>query len=162
MMALQRHASPYRAVQKRGRGDELETGSAWSSAEIDCPCGLIDHEEILRQAADAYNRRDIDAVLALYDPGVAQRTILSGTARGHDGIRDLVLQQWEEFDSTIDVVEVEVLENGQVLATLGFVARAGGMEQRQELGWLISFRGERAIRVQIYPSVDDARRAAAS
>ena len=121
---------------------------------------MIDYEQILRQGADAYNRRDLDAFLALYDPGIEQRTILSGTARGHEGLRELALGQWEEFDSTVDVVEVEVLENGQVLATIGFVARAGGMEQRQELGWLISFRGEKAIRVQIHPSVDDARRAA--
>ena len=56
-------------------------------------------EEVVRRFLDAWNRRDLEAILDLADPEIeyvnAPSAVESGTRRGHDGIETVVVKQWE-------------------------------------------------------------------
>jgi ketosteroid isomerase-like protein len=75
--------------------------------------------ELVHQAADAFNRRDLDAYLALADPAVEGRSLLvavEGDYHGHEGVR----RWWRDVfdaspDFTIDIVDVRDL--GEVTLT---------------------------------------------
>jgi ketosteroid isomerase-like protein len=66
--------------------------------------------ERLRQALDAFNRRDLDAILALVDDDVEylpRAAAMEGSHHGHDGIR----RWWEDvFDVWPDVTSQLVEE----------------------------------------------------
>lgn len=69
--------------------------------------------EQAKRAADAYNRRDVEAVLQDLDPEVewhsAISILLGGQAtvyRGHDGVREL----FREFEDVLDEIHVEFSE----------------------------------------------------
>ena len=55
---------------------------------------------VVRRAFDAYNRRDMDSLLALLDPEVEVRSLMTeaerSTYRGHEGVRE-----W--FEAVLDV-----------------------------------------------------------
>jgi ketosteroid isomerase-like protein len=51
---------------------------------------------------DAFNRRDIDAVLEYLDPDVEWPNVLEGrTIRGRDAVREYWTRQFELIDSTV-------------------------------------------------------------
>ena len=65
--------------------------------------------ELYRRLAEAFNRRDLDAALALMDDDVevASRIVaIEGGLRGHDG----VLRWWQNWLDTWPDYKVEVLE----------------------------------------------------
>lgn len=67
--------------------------------------------ELLHQAIDTFNRRDLDAFLALMDPGVEftpyERALEGlGPYRGHDGVRTW----WEESSATLPDLRAELYE----------------------------------------------------
>ena len=66
--------------------------------------------ELVYQAADAFNRRDLDANLALMDDdveAVPRAASIEGSYHGHDGIRRFWKNLLDAFpDFTIEVVEV--------------------------------------------------------
>ena len=76
--------------------------------------------ELVYQAYDAFNRRDMDAYLALADADVevgSRLAAMEGGYHGHDGIR----RWWQNMldaspDRTVDIVEVRDL--GDVTLTL--------------------------------------------
>ena len=84
--------------------------------------------ELAHRAAEAFNRRDLDAFLALMDDDVeiaSRIVVIEGGLRGHDGVRRW-WQNWLDTwpDYKVDVVEVR--DAGDVtLAAL----RALGMER---------------------------------
>ena len=49
-------------------------------------------EQLVRRAVEAFMARDLDAILALADPGIEVRSLLTEAERslyhGHDGVRD--------------------------------------------------------------------------
>jgi ketosteroid isomerase-like protein len=67
---------------------------------------------LLRRAVDAFNRRDLDAALALHDPGVEftpyERVVEGlGPYRGHDGVRAWFENSLEAFpDLTAELLDV--------------------------------------------------------
>jgi ketosteroid isomerase-like protein len=65
--------------------------------------------ELARRAADAVNRRDLDALLALTDPEVVTATrtlgVEGGTYHGHEGIRTW----WDGIFSAFPDFNVEVI-----------------------------------------------------
>jgi ketosteroid isomerase-like protein len=67
--------------------------------------------ELVHQAIDAFNRRDLDAFLALMDPGVEftpyERALEGlGPYRGHDGVRNW----WEESFAALPDLRAELNE----------------------------------------------------
>ena len=68
----------------------------------------LDREAAIRRLYDAFNRRDVDAVLAALAPDVAWPNMLDNiTIRGHDAVRAYWLRQ---FDTTAPNVEPTAIE----------------------------------------------------
>ena len=72
--------------------------------------------ELMQRAFDAFNRRDLEAYLALMDDEVesgSRLVAIEGDYRGHDGVR----RWWESLKETLpnDTVEVaEVRDHGNL------------------------------------------------
>src|SRR5438876_12173136 len=85
--------------------------------------------ELLRQAIDAFNRRDLDAYLATQDPGVEftpyERAVEGlGPYRDHDGIRTWWENSLEAFpDLTADYYEIRDL--GEITLARGSLRGSG-------------------------------------
>ena len=73
------------------------------------------HEELIRQAYQAFNTRDIDTALDLLQPDVHwPNGWEGGYVDGHDGVRTYWLQQWQELDPVVKPVSFRVMPDGQI------------------------------------------------
>ena len=69
------------------------------------PAGDSQRIEELRRLYDAFNRREIDAVLAMLAPDVAWPNMLDRiTIHGHDAVRKYWTRQFERIDSHVDPI----------------------------------------------------------
>jgi ketosteroid isomerase-like protein len=120
--------------------------------------------EISERLYDAFNRGDVETLVAHLDPDLVvldpDRT--GRTYRGFDGYRELVdewLESWDDYS-----VEVkELTRNGErVLADLvqSGVGRGSGIEFNEPLFQVLTFGGEKVVRFEIYNERADAERAA--
>ena len=115
--------------------------------------------ETFKRAIQAYNRRDVDALLEHLDAGVewypAILVGLGGKAtsyRGHAGVRDL----FRETDETLAEIHVEVSEirdlGDRILAfgQLHTRGKASGAESKAPFGYLAHFKDGRATEIRTY------------
>jgi ketosteroid isomerase-like protein len=122
--------------------------------------------ELYRRGIDAFNRRDLDAFLALADPGVIGVSrvlaIEGGSYEGHQGVRDW----WEELlgvfpDFMIEILWVRAAGNVTVSALRNRAHGEGSAAPLQELVWQVSeWRDGRVVRWQMYETEQDALEAA--
>jgi ketosteroid isomerase-like protein len=126
--------------------------------------------EIVRRVYDAAGRRDVTAVLALYDPGVeldnTRLQIVGGAGgvfHGHEGLRRF-FREWHEvwgnieydYDELIDVSDDKVVS---LVTRRGRGRGSGaGVELRVALVW--ELRAGKVVRVVWFPTRDDALEAA--
>jgi ketosteroid isomerase-like protein len=102
----------------------------------------VTSEEVVRRAVDAFMRRDLDGVLAVADPDIQVRSLLTEAERplyhGHDGVRD-----W--FDAVFGVFPdwrpqpraAAHDQDGAVVICLDVTARsAGGGVPVDQIYWL--------------------------
>jgi len=121
------------------------------------------------RAIDAYNRRDVDALLVELHPEVewhpALPILLGGEAtvyRGHEGVR----QFFRETDEVLAEIHVEYSEvrdlGDRVLATgrIRTRGKASGAETESAVGVVIDIRDGKSIRVRTYLDPIEAREAA--
>lgn len=125
--------------------------------------------EAFRRGLEAYNRRDIDAFLELFDPAAEIHPLTlamfggEGTVyRGHEGIRQFV----RDVDEVLPQIRVEPLEirdlgerivaNGRLRAR----GRASGAEVESPVSWLVEFREGKVIRMADYLDPEKALEAA--
>jgi ketosteroid isomerase-like protein len=113
--------------------------------------------EIARSVHDAFNRRDIVALLGLLDPEVEWipmlATLEGNVYRGHAGVRrwlqDLDVD-WEYFETSPG----EFRDMGDRVLVLGSWharGRASGVQLEDQPGsWLIHFKGGKVMRQQTY------------
>jgi ketosteroid isomerase-like protein len=100
--------------------------------------------EVVQRWVDAYNRRDIDGLIALTDPDIELRSRfveIEPVLRGHEGIR----AYFEELDEAYDhfeVVPIEFIDAGAAVVFAGHAdwrgkeSRAGGTTQIAPALWL--------------------------
>ena len=125
-----------------------------------------ENAELYRRGIDAFNRRDLDAFLALAHPevvGVSRvLAIEGGSYQGHDGVRDW----WKELlgvfpDFTIQIVWVR---DAGPLVVSGLRNRAhgeGSAAPLEEFVWQVSeWRDGQVVRWQMYASEQEAIEAA--
>jgi uncharacterized protein len=125
--------------------------------------------EAFRASLEAYNRRDIEAFLAAFDPTVEIHPLTlamfgrEGTVyRGHEGIRQFL----RDVDEVLPGIKVEPLEfrdlGERVVATgrLHARGRASGAEVESPIGWLVEFRDGRVIRMTDFLDPNKALEAA--
>jgi ketosteroid isomerase-like protein len=131
--------------------------------------GEPDPVGIVRQTYEALNRRDPDALLEHMDPEVEFVSILAriegeaGILRGHAGMRDYVTnisENWE--DAHWDLLSVKELDDGRVFAHAVFKGRGpgSGIEIEQDVAIVVTARAGKALRIEGYASIDEARAAA--
>ena len=88
------------------------------------------HAELAQRGVDAWNRRDLEGLLALCHPELEWTSAIKGgveggeaTYQGHDGMR----RYWDEWQSIWDLlIEVsEIRESGDRVVVLGGIRTRG-------------------------------------
>ena len=119
--------------------------------------------ETVRAGIDAYNRGDIEGVVAMSHPDVRLVPIRSllegGEYRGHEGVRRFMADMDEDWaDRRIDVDEIRELPDG-VLVLGGFRATGrSGTEVRLPVAWHARMVDGLLIGLKAYSDRDAALR----
>ena len=125
--------------------------------------------EQTKRAADAYNRRDVEALLKELDPEVewhsALSILLSGKAtvyRGHGGVREW----FRELDEVLDEIHVEytdIRDLGDRVIAIGRIrtrGRGSGVATESPIAMVSDTRNGKSVRVRSYLDPAEALEAA--
>jgi ketosteroid isomerase-like protein len=121
--------------------------------------------ELFRKSIDAYNRRDVEAILETWHPEgkwylVSPRVKGGEAYHGHEGLR----QWWATMQSSNEGLEVildEVQDLDDTVLALGHIrARFGSIALDSEIGWLTRYRDGLAVWSRAYQSNAEALEAA--
>ena len=124
-----------------------------------------ENAELARQCVDAFNRRDLDALLALMDDeveGAPPLASIEGDYHGHAGIR----RWWESLfeglpDFTVEVVEVRDLGDLTVAVLRNRAHGAASDTPVEEMLWLVGeWRNRKAVWWHSFRSEAEALEAA--
>lgn len=128
---------------------------------------MADYRKQLEQLSDAYNERDADAWLAVWNSDAEWHPFLTAREEGdpgyhgHNGIR----AWFEDVDEILEESRVDIDQFrpvGDRLLVLGRMTarRRGGDAVERNVGWVIEPKGEKFQRGWAYPSHEEAERAA--
>jgi ketosteroid isomerase-like protein len=125
--------------------------------------------EIFKRGIEAYNRRDVEALLADAHPEIEWQPALlvklggkATTYRGHAGIRELM----SEIEDTLAEIHVEFpepLDLGDRLLAVGKIRTRGktsGVVTESPVGYLADFRDGKVVRIRTYLDPKEALAAA--
>ncbi len=85
---------------------------------------MSEHEELLRRAYEAFNARDVDAVLALMHPDVDwPNGMEGGRVLGHAAVREYWTRQFEVIDSRVEPQAFTTDAEGRVVVDVHQVVR---------------------------------------
>jgi ketosteroid isomerase-like protein len=122
--------------------------------------------EAFRRAVEGANRRDVEALLAELDPDVEWHAALTGLGgdsvwRGHDGVREFLPEVWDVLDTGFELPEIRGVDD-RVVALGRFRGRGkgSGVPAETPFGYVVDFRGGKAIRIQSYLDPNEALEAA--
>ena len=123
----------------------------------------------LRPGAEAFNRRDIEAMLNEVDDEVEWHAVLpmmlggeATVSRGHDGVREMFRDQFDVLDE-IHVEYVEIRDLGdRVFATGRLRARGKGSGAEIESPYftVVDMKNGKVLRFSTYLDVEEALEAA--
>jgi ketosteroid isomerase-like protein len=123
--------------------------------------------EVVRRSNDAFNSGDIEGMLALSDPEIEVEDIpaLPETKvfRGHDGLRELMASNWEQWETVVVGVErlIEVDDETVLMLTRNrWKVRESGVEIVRARASIFTVRGEKIIRARFYANQELALEAA--
>ena len=147
-------SGPSRKLRSRTAGD-----TAWAMSE--------ENVELTLRATDAFNRRDVEAAIALWDeegvwyPAIEILTEGRRTYRGHAELRQYY-RDLAEFAEESHVEWSEVRDLGDRVLTLGQLSMrfASGVELDQEGGCLFTWRNGKLLEARPYMSRAEALEAA--
>lgn len=122
-----------------------------------------ENQELIRRAYDAMNRGDVEAAKAIADPSIELRTPLTRVAgrvyRGLAGIDDWfadVEEAWDVLEQTVErFIEVSA-ETTIIVVRFSARGRASGVQVAQELASVWTIRNNKVVRVETYPTLDEA------
>jgi uncharacterized protein len=125
--------------------------------------------EAYKRGLDAFNRRDVDAMLEELDPDVVMHLALpamfggEATAfRGHDECRKF-LGDLDEAFAEFQVEISEVRDLGERLVTIGRLRGRGkesGADVESPIGYVIDFKNGKVVRYRDYFDPNEALEAA--
>jgi ketosteroid isomerase-like protein len=126
--------------------------------------------EVVKAVYEAANRRDADAVLALYDPGVELdprggpmgRLIGPGIYRGHEGVRRF-FRAYHEAWGQIDYEVEELIDGGERVFGVHNIrarGRGSGVEVERRVYGVWTIRDRKIVRVLFYTRREEALEAA--
>jgi len=120
--------------------------------------------ELTRELYDAFNRGDLETLISSLDPEVEthdpDRT--GAVHRGRDGYRAFMgewLESWEEYSVEL----TELTANGDKVlaeATQTGIGKGSGIEFSASFTQVLTFRGEKVVRFEIFLDRTEAERAA--
>ena len=121
--------------------------------------------EAFKRAIEAYNRRDVEALLRELDTEIEWRPVLpvvlggdETVYRGHDGVRQLLRDLDEVLaERQIDFSEIRDVGN-RIVATgsLRIRGKSSGALNESPFGCVAEFRNSKAIHIQTYLDPDHA------
>ncbi len=125
--------------------------------------------EAFKRGLDAFNRRDVEALLEELDPEVewhpALLALVGGEAtvyRGHEGLREMLRDLYDAFaENHVEVSEIRDL--GDRLVAIGRTRARGkesGAETQSPWGGVAEYKDGRAIRIRTYLDPNEALEAA--
>jgi ketosteroid isomerase-like protein len=121
--------------------------------------------EAFKRSIEAYNRKDVEGLLAGLDTEVEWRPVLpvvlggrTTVYRGHDGIREMLRDLDEILEERhLDFSEIHDVGNRVVaVGRLTIRGRASGVPTESPFGWLGEFSNGKATRIRTYLSPDEA------
>ncbi|TAK77978.1 MAG: nuclear transport factor 2 family protein [Dehalococcoidia bacterium] len=113
---------------------------------------------LLRRLYDAFNRRDIDAVLPMLTPDVDWPNMMERTrAIGHDEVREYWEYQFTQVSPTVEPVAFEIDED-RVLVAVHQVIRAldGSIRSNTHIAHAYAFEGPLIASMHVYLNMDEA------
>ena len=125
------------------------------------------YRELLDQAADAYNRRDPDAWVAVWNPDCEWHPFLTARVEGdpgyhgHNGMR----AWFEDVDEMFSEMHVELGRFRQVgdrllvLGQMTATGRVSGAVVSSEVAWVMELRDDKLRRGWAYMNHEEAERA---
>lgn len=123
-----------------------------------------DLEALVRRGWDAYNRGDVDATLAIFDPELVVCTAPpmanAGTYHGKQGFLTWIGQWNEAWDAfTIKVLAVEAIGEHHVLTRVrqSGTGRSSGVEVTMNSGWVFDVRDGLCVYLGLHSTLDEAR-----
>jgi ketosteroid isomerase-like protein len=121
---------------------------------------------VIRGMMEAFNARDVERMVALTHPDgevFPMRAQLEGTSyRGHDGIRRMMVDLFEDWE-TVEMDVEEFREGARGIAATGRLkgcGRASGVDVDVPMGWVWRVRDGKAIYAKAYSREEDALREA--
>jgi ketosteroid isomerase-like protein len=122
--------------------------------------------DVVRASIDAFNRRDVPALLAHIDPDVEWvplRAVLEGDVyRGHEGIRRFIADCDEDLED-MQVRMEDATQVGDFVVVNGAIegrGRGSGNELDLSIGWLMHVTGGRVDYLRAYTDRAEAMREA--
>ena len=111
---------------------------------------------------DAVTRRDLPRLIELTDPDVEWWSFFAalgvGLYRGHDGLRQYLL----DLDDALDVVN-PVVENGVgigdvalAVGRINYRGKASGVEAASPAGWMFKFQRGKVVRFRAFQEPEQA------
>ena len=120
------------------------------------PAGLVDEIELVRGLYDAFERRDLDAMLAafsddaeLHFEGTARLAGRSQPYRGHQGLREYLVdveRLWEEL--VLHATDYRAVP-GSVIVMGHITGRRQGLDVKRSAVWTWRVRDGRATSVKV-------------
>jgi ketosteroid isomerase-like protein len=87
---------------------------------------------LLEDSYEAFNRRDIDAVLAGMTPDVDWPNAWEGgSVSGHEAVRDYWTRQWRELDPEVHPVAMTVEDDGRIRVLVEQTVRPVGAPEAE-------------------------------
>ena len=128
-----------------------------------------ENAELLRRAVEAYNRHDIEALVAELDPEVEWHPALPGLLvgaaaiyRGHDGIAEMFRDFYEVLDE-IRFEYSEIHDLGDRVVAIGEIrvrGKASGAETRSPYANVADVSNGKGVRIRGYLDPEEALKAA--
>ena len=119
--------------------------------------------ELSRAAYEAWNRGDLDAFVAVFDPDCVVHTAVGPEPyHGHEGVRAWaadILDSFGRFSLVTETIEV-IGERGLALAWVELEGQTSGVALKQPLAHVAEFGDGRIRSLRTYLDHDEARRAA--
>jgi ketosteroid isomerase-like protein len=125
--------------------------------------------EAFRRAVEAYNRRDVEAFLAEFDPMVETQPLTlvmfgqeATVYRGHGGIRQFI-REVDEVLAEVRIEPLEIRDLGERVVARGHLrgrGRTSGVETESPISWVVDFKNDLVIRMRDYLDFNEALEAA--
>jgi ketosteroid isomerase-like protein len=119
--------------------------------------------ETVRAVIAAYNARDMDAMLARFDPNVVWHTtpgfLWPGPYRGRQAVRELFEHWWQGWDTGYADAEELVAAGDRVMVSADVHGRSAGdgLDVHVRLNWVFHLRDGVIDLVRSYGSTEEAR-----